>query len=357
MDNGVPVTEYADKIVGVYGGKFFPPHAGHLSFIEEAVKQVDVLFVVIQYDEEYEKQLCAGTPFPLVSPRIRERWLVEVFKDNPKVRVFSQYEHRSDYHLTDPQIQETYKDLIEQVGGHIDYIFSNTHEYDEYFSTWLPETTHIVMLENRDKINISASEIRAENVFNNWNHLLEPAKKYFTKRIAFCGWESAGKSYSSQHVAETFNTTYLPEYGRTFYVDDLGGFDGIDLPEDYIAIAAGHLHALNQATSNKILCLDTDLIYTQFFHWKQTNQLHPVIDALIKSNAEKIDTYFFLEPRNAFADDGTRFRVDEEERQRISDELKQMYDNYGKQLIVIDEINPETRLLKMETKISELYFK
>lgn len=356
MDNGVPVTEYADKTVGVYGGKFFPPHAGHVSFIEEAKKQVDVLFVVVQYDEEHEKKLCEGTPFPLVPPRVRERWLVETFKNDDKVRVFSQYEHRSPEHLTDPLLKITYDDLLNKIGGKIDVIFSNTHEYDNYFSTWLPGTPHVVLLENRDVVNISASEIRATNVFNNWEHLLEPAKKYFVKRIAFCGWESAGKSYSSEHLANIFNTTYLPEYGRTFYVDDLGGFDGIDLPEDYVAIAAGHLHALNKATANKILCLDTDLIYTQFFHWKQTGTLHPVIDSLIKANAEKIDTYFFLEPRNAFADDDTRFRVDEEERQRISNELKNMYMNYGKQLIVIDEENPTFRLQKMETEIRNLYF-
>lgn len=57
MDNGVPITEYADKRVGVYGGKFFPFHKGHVSFVMEAAKLVDVLFVALQYDEEYEKSL------------------------------------------------------------------------------------------------------------------------------------------------------------------------------------------------------------------------------------------------------------------------------------------------------------
>lgn len=353
MDNGVPLEQYADKKIGVYGGKFFPFHKGHVSFALEAAKQVDVLFVVLQYDEEYEKQLCVGTNFVPVEPRIRERWIVETFKDYPNIRVFSQYEHRSDDFMNDPLIGETYRELVDTV-GHLDIIFSNTHEYDDYFAKWLPGVEHVVLLEDRGIIDISATRIRTEGVYDCWDYLPDAVKKFYTKRVAFCGWESAGKSFSAQVLAERFNTTYLPEYGRTFYVDELGGFNGIDLPEDYINIMAGHLFALHNSFGNKFICMDTDMIYTQFFHWKQTGQLHPVLDAAIKSNIEKIDTYFFLEPRNAFADDGSRFRVDEVERQTISDDLQQMYRDYGKELIIVDVVDGIQRLDFMADHIDHM---
>lgn len=355
MDNGVPITEYADKRIGVYGGKFFPFHKGHVSFVEEAAKLVDVLFVVLQYDEEYEKLLAEGTKFIPVEPRIRERWMVETFKDFANIRVFSQYEHRSDEHMNDPLIGETYRELVETV-GHIDVIFSNTHDYNEYFEKWLPGVEHIILLEDRGIINISATDIREKGVYECWNYLPEAVQKYYTKRIAFCGWESAGKSYASEKIAERFNTNFLPEYGRTFYVDEIGGFDGIDLPEDYINIMAGHLFALHNSFGNKFICMDTDMIYTQFFYWKQTGLLHPVLDAAIKSNIESIDTYFFLEPRNAFADDGSRFRVDEVERQQISDDLKQMYQNYGKNLVIVDFVDGAERLDYVESYIKDNLF-
>lgn len=73
-----------------------------------------------------------------MEPRIRERWLVETFKDYPNVRVFSQYEHRSDDYMHDPLIAETYRELRETV-GHLDVIFSNTHDYDDYFENGCPK--------------------------------------------------------------------------------------------------------------------------------------------------------------------------------------------------------------------------
>ena len=343
MNDGVPITEYANLKIGVYGGKFFPFHKGHMSFVEEALKYVDILFVVVQYDEEHEKALCVGTPFVPISPRLRERWITEIYKDNPQVRVFSQYEHRSENHMVDPLIAETYRELIEKC-GHVDIIFSNTHEYDEYFAKWLPGVEHVVFLEDRSIYPISATKIREEGVYANWDFLPKPVQKHYLKRIAFCGWESAGKSFTAQAVSEKFKTKYLPEYGRTFYTEELGGYADIALPEDYINIAAGHLQQLYYAEGNKFISVDTDMIYTQFYHILENGYKNEALDAMIRANSERISTYIFLEPRNAFADDGSRFRIDDIERQRISDQLKALYLGYGRELIVIDEIDNKKRL-------------
>lgn len=356
MDNGVPVSEYKNSRVGIYGGKFFPFHLGHMSFIKEAIKEVDVLFVVVQYDEEYERSLIQGTNFPLIPGRIRERWITEIYKDNPKVRVFSQYEHRSDYpnYLNDPLVGETYKELLETIGGHLDVVFSNTHEYDEYFNKWLPGVEHRVLLENREISNISASQIRSDGVYKQWDMLPKVIQKFFLKRIAFCGWESVGKTYTAQRIAKEFNTTYLPEYGRT-YTEELGGYDGIDLDEDYPNIMAGHLQALHYANGNKFLSIDTDLIYTQFFYWKQNQKLHPVLDVAIKANVDKIDHYIFLDPYNDFHEDGSRFRLEQSEREITSEQLKAFYkDLYKKDLHIVSIQDNDERYQIVKAHVEQL---
>ncbi len=343
MDDGVPITEYKNKKVGVYGGKFFPFHKGHESFVEKALTYVDILFIAIQYDEVHEAALCAGTPFTPVTPRVRERWITEIYKDNPRVRVFAQYEKRTPNHMTDPEIGVTY-DKLRKTVGHVDVIFSNTHEYDDYFAKWLPEAEHIVFLEDRHVYPISATEIRQKGVYKTWDALNPIIQRYYLKRVAFCGWESSGKTYTAQHIAKIYETTYLPEYGRTLFTEELGGYADVALPEDYITIAAGHLQQLHYATGNKILVVDTDLIYTQFYHILDTGKKNPVLDEIIKADAEKIDTYVFLEPYNKFADDGSRFRLKETERKRRSDMLKQLYIDYGKNIIVIDQPDDSLRL-------------
>jgi len=352
MDYGVPVTEYANKKIGVYGGKFYPFHNGHVSFIEEAAKYVDVLFVAVQYDEKHEEKLSTGTPFAHVPPVVRERWITETFKNNPKIRVLSHYEQRvpdpSQYPLLIPAYQQ-----LEHTLGHIDIIFSNTHEYDNYFQTVIPQAEHIVFLENRDIIPISATQIREQGIYKNWEHLPQPVKNYYTQKVAFCGWESSGKTFTSQHIAQKYNTTYLPEYGRTYY-ENIGGYETINLPTDFPEIAIGHLHQLNTATGNKIIIVDTDLIYTQFYYLQAYNQLNPTLDTLIRENTENINHYIYLKPRQDFTDDGTRKRITYTERKEMSLHLEALYMYYGKILTIIDNHNDTDRITRAETKINNI---
>jgi HTH-type transcriptional repressor of NAD biosynthesis genes len=355
MDYGPEIDTYSDKTVGVYGGKFFPFHKGHLSYIMKAQSMVDVLFVVVQYDEEHEKKLIEHNNFNYVSPKERVRWVTETLKDFPNIRVFGQYEHRSEEHMTDPLIEETYKDLLQIVGGKIDVIFSNTWEYDEYFKKYLPKSEHVVFYENRDVFDISATQIREQGVFATWEYLPPVVQNYYKKRVAICGIESAGKTHISKMLAATFSTITQPEYGRTFY-DEINGYTGIDRPEDYIDIVVGHCYLLNENTkkAGKVLIVDTEMIYTQFFHLQSNGYHHPVLDEMIKNRADKIDTYIYIEPFNEHELDGTRLHVTDEERHRNNKILKDLYNHYGIELIIVSEPNRDIRFNKCAHIIKEL---
>lgn len=355
MDFGPEIETYKDKTIGVYGGKFFPFHKGHLSFILKAQSMVDILFVALQYDDKHEQTLTLNTPFKWVDSRIRERWLTEELKNFPNIRVISQYEHRSEQHMTDPLIQETYKNLQKQVGGKIDIIFSNTHEYDEYFAKYLPQSKHVVFYEKRDEIDISATQIREQGVYKTWDYLPRSVQNYYVKRIALCGIESVGKTHLSKMLAKNFSTVTAPEYGRMYY-DELNAYTGIDQQSDYIDIATGHCYLLNQETkkARKILIADSDLIYTQFFHMQTYGKKHPVLDLMIKEHADKIDEYLYIEPHNYHELDGTRLNVDNKQRTHNNNVLKELYKSYNANLTIIDEPNKDNRYQQCVQKVNNL---
>ena len=173
-----------DKTVGVYGGKFYPFHRGHLSFILKAATMVDILYVVVQHDEKYERSLLTeGSEFQWITPETREDWIRETLESHSNIRVLSSYEHRSEAHMDDPLIETGYIELIEAVGGRIDVIFSNTHDYDDYFAKYLPESKHVVFYEARDIIDISATQIRNEGVVKNWEFLPPAVQKYYGQHL------------------------------------------------------------------------------------------------------------------------------------------------------------------------------
>lgn len=331
MNFGVDVNTYDKSLTfGYFGGKFLPFHMGHLWCIIKASQMVDVLFVVVTYDDEWDKQLCKNTKFKWVDHSVRERWITKSVKDLPNVRVLSVYEKRFKNWHNRPEIHESTKKLIESVGGKIDIVFSSENEYDEYFKEYFPNTKHIVLDPERKVVNISATEIRKAGVYKLWDYLPKSVQEYYTKRVCLSGIESSGKSTLTKILATLYNTNYVEEYGRTYY-DEIGGFHEINNPHDLINIAMGHNHKINEAIqhSNKLLFIDTDNIYTQFYHITCYNKENPVLAELIKANASKIDLHILIEPRNPHELDGTRRPVTDAERWFNFRLIKELFDKYG----------------------------
>lgn len=336
MDYGPDVTTYNGKKIGLYGGKFFPPHRGHVAMALEAAQHVDVLFVAVQWDQDYEQELINNTSFTYIAPALRVRWLTQVFKDYPHIRVISAYEKRTPDHLTDPELVEQYRQLEHRIGN-VDIVFSGEPEYTPYFDWVLPNAQHMV-LELEPAIPIAATMIR-EDVFQYWEYLPKPVQQHYARRVAFCGVESSGKTYLSHRLANDVHMTWIPEYGRTYF-DELGGYTSLEMQHDYIHIVAGHLQQLHYSDPTPLLLLDTDAIYTQYFYMMQHGEKHPILEEVILTDVENIDTYLLLEPY-IFDDDGTRQRLDETQRWENFARLKALYESYGKDVIVISGTGEE----------------
>ncbi|MER2171736.1 MAG: multifunctional transcriptional regulator/nicotinamide-nucleotide adenylyltransferase/ribosylnicotinamide kinase NadR [Psychrobacillus psychrodurans] len=348
MNYGLPIEEYDRNLTfGYYGGKFLPFHMGHLNCIIKAASLVDVLFVVVGYDEDYEQKLCQNSKFNWVSPRQRERWVTKATKDLSNVRVLSHYERRSNDHMTDPLVKHANDELLQKFGGRVDYVFSSESEYEHYFNKYFPESEHILFDRHSTQYPISATKIRDKGVYACWEMLPSAVRESYVKRICLCGVESTGKSTMAKLLAAHFQTNFVEEYGRAFY-DNINGCFDIDMPEDFHQIAFGHSYAISQAvpTANKVLFIDTEETYTQFFRMKSIGEKSAVLSEMIKSRVNQIDTFIYLEPHNPYEMDGTRLPVHEEQRIQDNERLKGLFKEYGISLHIVDEKNRSRRLEK-----------
>lgn len=353
MNNGVQVSEYKGKKIGYYGTKALPFHKGHLECAIKASQMVDVLFVVIGYDDVWDKDLCENTKFNWVSSRVRERWVTETLKEFPNIRVLSHYERRSENYMEDESLVENNQLLKEKVGGRIDYCFSSEPTYEEYFNKVLPDSKHVVLDAERSTVNISATKIREEGVYKHWELLPRSVQKYYTKRVCICGVESTGKTTLAKKLAAFYNTNYIEEYGRVYY-EELNGCYDIMEESDLIDIACGHNYLIEKGIeqSNKVMFVDTDNVYTQFFQIEQYNRPSDTISSLIMSGADKIDLYLYLEPTMEQELDGMREPKTIQAKNLDNAFLKRLYKDYKKRLTIFDNPND---LDKIKNAINELF--
>ncbi|MDR7077359.1 cytidyltransferase-like protein [Neobacillus niacini] len=75
--------------VGFIGGKFLPRHLGHVYAIVHASSIVDELYVVLSHSETRDSELCLNTKMNYIPAKIRMRWLSQLTKDMPHLRVIS----------------------------------------------------------------------------------------------------------------------------------------------------------------------------------------------------------------------------------------------------------------------------
>lgn len=304
--------------IGFIGGKFLPLHLGHVYAIVHASTMVDELYVVLSHSELRDRELCENTKMHYIPAQIRLRWLSQLTKDMPHVKVISMEDNQDNDNY---DWAEGAQFIKREIGKPIDYVFSSEHEYNEMFKELYPNAKHKLIDPTRTQVNISATTIRNEGVFKHWEFIPYSVRPYFIKKIVLVGTESCGKSTLTRNLAKIYNTSYVEEYGRSL-CEELGGCDGIMVKEDYQRIAYGHkieeFKAIEKA--NKLVFIDTEAIVTQFYSHLYNGADQPILDEITK--LQEYDLWLFLEPDVKWVDDGLRVHGEEKVRGQNNQHLK-----------------------------------
>lgn len=311
--------------IGVFPGKFLPPHRGHLTAILRAHALCDRLYVAVSERPIEDGQLCAAAGLGYISGALRKRWLalelqglgIDVLLiDESQIQAF-------------PDGWADYAKLIQHaVGEPIDVIFGGEESYRDGHQRHFPGIEYRVLDPQRSQWPISGTEIR-QSPYQHWDYIVSAARPFFAKKVLITGPESCGKTTLTHKLAKVFCTSWSNELGRQYQIDEVGGHGDLFDLDDFNRIA--HLQfeqdrtALQQA--NKVCFFDTDAVVTAFFSQVFlgciAERIAPFVDP------QKYDLVIMLKPTVPWVADGLRELGDTAVRQQSLEQLVALYQSYG----------------------------
>ena len=271
---------------GLVIGKFLPLHLGHIALIQFAASQCEELIVSMSF-----------TPNDPIDPVLRFSWITETFKDQPGIKPEIVPDDFDDESLPMAERTKIWSAFIRKRFPIIDLVFSS-EEYGESFGQALG-VPHIAFDIPRRRFPVSAKVIR-ERPFLHWAHIPDVVRPYFVKKVCFYGPESTGKTTMAKHLAEIYQTEYVPEVSREMITSNAFTV------EDIVRIGVAQTQRILEKTktANKILFCDTDLITTQIYSAHYLHQVPPALHDLEKQIT--FDLYFLFDIDLPWVSDGLR---------------------------------------------------
>lgn len=328
--------------VGVFPGKFLPPHRGHLNAIIHAATQVDKLYVVVSERSRLTLKVCQDHNLRYMSGALRARWLSVELQGIDHIKVILLDE--SDIPEYPHGVKQWASRLHAIIPEHVDVMFTGEPEYEKTFGKYHPGTTYKFFDVNRKRWPISASTIR-ENPLKHWDYILGAARAHFTKRVLITGTESCGKSTLTKYLAKIFLTSWSEEVGRGYADQHVGGNENLLSETDFVLIAFNQFQQDEEAlrTANRITFFDTDAVVTQYYARMLLG--HSVYRVEDYVDPEKYDVVLMMAPTVAWVADGKRFNEAQEERDQLHNKLYAMYqDRDFDEIVVVADDTYESRL-------------
>ena len=259
---------------GLYLGKFAPFHAGHEHVINEALKMVEHLTVLI-----YE-----APGLTEVSLARRTKWIREF---NPEIEVIECPDGPTDvtYEITGMQAHEQY--VLKKLGERKITHFFSSEPYGEHMSAALG-AIDMRIDQGRELIPTSATKIR-EDLYAH-RRFLSP-RVYFDHliKVVLLGAPSTGKSTLAEKLAEHFKTTHMPEYGREYW--EMNNIQRRLTPEQLLEIAVTHRERelVLAHEANQYFFIDTNALTTKVFSQYYHGDSLPGLSELSNETKERYD--------------------------------------------------------------------
>lgn len=312
--------------VGVFPGKFIPPHRGHLNSIINAATQCKKLYVVVSDNDRITKLECKKNKLRPMDLAIRAKWLSIELQSFKHIEVLMLDETEvPDY----PNGWGMWaRKLIELIPEKFDVIFGGEPEYLEQHVVNFPGIKYEIFDYKRARYPISATKIR-DNPLKYWDYILGSSRYNFAKRVLITGTESCGKSTITNYLGKIYHTSWTNEVGRYYSEKYLGGNENVFSIEDFEHIAFMQYMEDNKAlkTCNKVVFFDTDAVVTQYYLYEYLREYSKNIEQFIDPG--KYDKVLLFTPDTEWVDDGLRFLSDQDLRWQLHKKLKQMYTDYG----------------------------
>ena len=163
------------KRIGAFVGKFYPPHIGHLSVIDNALKDFDEIYIVISKNDIRNENIKNNQNFDSLSAELIKSWFQKHYQFEPKVKVDIFNETGLEPYPKDvDKWSKKFKKQFPTVNCKI-----ADGGYRDFNKIYFPEYEFYEI--DRDKIPVHSTMLR-NDMKANLKYLIPEAREYFEKK-------------------------------------------------------------------------------------------------------------------------------------------------------------------------------
>jgi NadR type nicotinamide-nucleotide adenylyltransferase len=262
-------------------------HRGHQLVIETALAETERVSVII-----YDCPETTDIPLP-----VRARWMSRLY---PTVDIIQAWDGPAEVG-SDQRIQQLHEEYVLRTLGvsGITHFYSSEF-YGEHMSRALRAVNRLVD-PARETVPISGTDIRREPF--RYREYLDPlVYRDLVTNVVFVGAPSTGKSALAARLARLYDTQWMPEHGREYWMRHQVGRRLT--PEQLVELAEQHLEReealLGQARG--YLFTDTNAITTYMFALRYHGGALPQLAELAREAASRYDVVFLCDSDIPYAE-------------------------------------------------------
>lgn len=314
---------------GLVIGKFLPPHRGHKHLIDSALARCERVSVIVCDKPEMQ-------PFGA----LRADWLREIHPTAEVILIDDRLP------ADDSRLWAENTRLI--LGMSPDVVFTS-EDYGEPYARFLG-CDHVLVDRERVTVPCSGTLVRSSPLES--LDFLEPCvRAHYVLRVAIIGAESTGTTTLARSLAEAYDTVWVEEYGREYWMAKVQRGEENHWTEDefvHIAEEQNRREDLAARRANRILFCDTDAFATSL--WFERYLGHRSVRVEAVSEGRRYGLTLLTGAEIPFVQDG--WRDGEAIRVRMHRRFMERLAEEGRPYVLL-EGPPEVRLARAESLVDD----